>query len=118
VPRSALNSAIHAALPILRRIETFVRPRWLVFIRPPAEQWLGFQTLVMALVLLLPIPGGNWPPGITVAATGLALAQRDGRLALITAPLAAISVAIAWLGFKVGMIVLGQMWDFLAKLFT
>jgi len=116
VPRSALNSAIHAALPFLCRIETFIRPRWVFFIRPPAEQWLGFQTFVMALVLLLPIPGGNWPPGITVAATGLALAQRDGRLALITAPLAAISVAVAWLGFRIGMMVLGQMMDFLAKL--
>jgi len=84
---------------------------------PPAEQLLGLQTVLMALVLTLPIPGGNWPPGITVAATGLALAQRDGRLALLTVPMAAVSVAVAWIGFRIGAAVFNQTIHFIANLF-
>ncbi len=118
VPREALNNAIRTGLPTLRKIERFIRPRWSVFIRPPAEQWLGLQTLLMALVLLLPIPAGNWPPGITVAATGLALAQRDGRMALITLPMAAISLFIAYLGFRVGIVVLNEIGQILTGLFS
>ncbi len=108
VPREALQRAVYGGAPLLRRIERVVRPNWSVFVRPPATQWLGLQTLAMALVLLLPIPGGNWPPGMTVAATGLALVQRDGRLALLTAPMAAVSVGVAWIGFRLGMAVLQQ----------
>jgi hypothetical protein len=108
VQRDGLNAAIKGSLPALRRIERHIRPRWKIFILPPSAQYLGLQTLVMAIVLLLPIPGGNWPPGMTVAATGLALAQRDGRLALVTAPMAAISIGIAWIGFRIGLAVLRE----------
>jgi hypothetical protein len=118
VPREALNGAIKGSLPTLRKIEQHIRPRWRVFIRPPFAQLLGLQTLLMALVLMLPIPGGNWPPGMTVAATGLALAQRDGRLALATAPLAAVSVGIAYFGYRIGVAVLREGVHILHQLFN
>lgn len=118
VPRSAFNGALRRAAPSLRRVEHLIGTRWTMFVLPPAEQLLGLQTLIMALVLMLPIPGGNWPPGITVAATGLALAQRDGRLALLTVPMAAVSVAIAWLGFRIGATVVNQTIHFIANLFA
>jgi hypothetical protein len=111
VPREALNNAIRAGLPTLRKIERYIRPRWTPLVRPPFEQWLGLQTLLMAIVLLLPIPAGNWPPGMTVAATGLALTQRDGRLALLSVPMAAVSVAIAWIGYRIGLAVLREAWE-------
>jgi hypothetical protein len=113
VPRSALNNAIKAGLPWLRKIERYIRPRWTVLLKPPAEQVLGLVALIMALVLLLPIPGGNWPPGMTVAAIGLAFTQRDGRLALFSLPMAAISVGIAWVGFRIGIVVLREAWQIL-----
>ena len=116
VPRSAVSGALARAAPVLGRIERLIGPRWTMFVLPPAEQLLGLQTVVMALVLMLPIPGGNWPPGITVAATGLALAQRDGRLALLTVPMAVISVAIAWVGFRIGAAVFNQTVHFIAHL--
>jgi hypothetical protein len=111
VPRESLNGAIRAGLPFLRKIERYIRPRWTALVRPPFEQWLGLQTLLMAIVLLLPIPAGNWPPGMTVAATGIALTQRDGRLALLSVPMAVISVAIAWIGYRIGLAVLREAWE-------
>jgi len=117
VPRLALSGALRRATPTLRKIERLIGTRWTMFVLPPAEQLLGLQTVLMALVLMLPIPGGNWPPGITVAATGLALAQRDGRLALLTVPMAAVSIAVAWIGFRIGAAVFNQTIHFIAHLF-
>jgi hypothetical protein len=116
VPRHALNGALRRAAPLLRSVEHLIGPRWTLFVHPPAEQLLGLQTVLMSLVLMLPIPGGNWPPGVTVAATGLALAQRDGRLALLTVPMAAISVAVAWIGFRIGASIFNQAVHFVAHL--
>jgi hypothetical protein len=118
VPRAALSGALRRATPTLRKIERLIGTRWTMFVLPPAEQLLGLQTVLMALVLMLPIPGGNWPPGITVAATGLALAQRDGRLALLTVPMAAVSVAIAWIGFRLGLAVINHSIQFVERLFS
>lgn len=114
IPRDALRMAINGALPFLRRIEKLVEPRWTVFVRPPCTQLLGLQTLVLAFVLILPIPLGNWPPGITVAATALALLQRDGRLALLSFPMTIVSVAVAWAGVRIGFVALRELGEILA----
>lgn len=95
ISREALQGAIKAALPMLRRIERFVEPRWSFLTRSPFTIFMGFQTLIMAGVLILPIFLGNLPPGLTVAAMALALLQRDGRLALLSVPMAVVSVGIA-----------------------
>ncbi len=118
VPRAALSGALRRATPGLRKIERLIGAHWTMFVLPPAEQLLGLQTMAMALVLMLPIPGGNWPPGITVAATGLALAQRDGRLALLTVPMAALSLAIAWVGFRIAAAAVNHTIHFIANLFA
>ncbi len=102
-PREGLQRAIRAANPYLRRIEKFIRPRWTPLTRAPFTMVFGVQTLLMALVLMLPIPAGNWPPGMTVAMTALALLQRDGLLMLLSAPAAAASVAVAYIGVRIGL---------------
>ncbi len=109
ISRDALHMAIKGSLPILKRIERYVAPRWTFLTHPPFTQLLGLQTLMLAFVLILPIPLGNWPPGITVAATALALLQRDGRLALLSVPLAILSVAIAWAGVRIGFAALREL---------
>lgn len=113
ISRDALRMAIKGALPVLRRLEHYVEPRWTWFARRPFSQLLGLQTLVMALVLILPIPLGNWPPGMTVAATALALLQRDGRLALLSVPMAILSIGIAWAGVRIGFAALRELGEML-----
>lgn len=112
ISRHALQMAINGSLPILKRIERYVAPRWAFLVKPPFTQFLGLQTLFLACVLILPIPLGNWMPGITVAATALALLQRDGRLVLLSVPLTLVSVLLAWAGVRIGLVALhevGQM---------
>jgi hypothetical protein len=101
VEREHLRIAIRGALPILRRIETWVRPRLENLTQPPFTIWLGLQAVICALILILPIPLGNMPPGAVVAMTALALLQRDGILALLTLPMFLVSLALVRLGIAV-----------------
>ncbi len=102
----ALRNTFNLAIPSLRRVEYLIKPRWSRLTRFPVTIIVGLQTLLMALVLILPIPFANWPPGMTVAMTSLALLQRDGMLMLLTIPAAIASVASVYLGTRVGLAVI------------
>ncbi|MBL8537514.1 MAG: exopolysaccharide biosynthesis protein [Hyphomonadaceae bacterium] len=95
VDLNALRRTFSAAIPVLKRVEYLIKPRLSQLTRFPATIYVGLQTLLMALVLILPIPFGNWPPGMTVALTALALLQRDGLLLLLTSLAAAASTYVA-----------------------
>jgi hypothetical protein len=99
---SSLRQTFNVAIPGLKRVEYLIRPRWSRLTRFPVTIMVGLQTLLMAVILILPIPFANWPPGITVAMTSLALLQRDGLLMLLTIPAAIASVASVYLGARVG----------------
>jgi hypothetical protein len=105
-PREGLRRAVRATAPALRRAEFLIRPRLSFLTRFPVTILVGLQTLLMAIILILPIPFANWPPGMTVAMTSLALLQRDGLLMLLTIPAAMASVGSVYFGARVGAAVL------------
>lgn len=91
---SDFRKALKICAAILRKVEYLARPRWVFLTRGPAFIYLGLQTLLMALILLLPIPGANIIPGIAVVLTGLAILQRDGLFMLASIIVAA--GAVVW----------------------
>lgn len=93
---AALRRTFNMATPTLRRVEYLIKPRWSWLTRFPATIYVGLQTLFMALVLILPIPFGNWPPAMVVSLTALALLQRDGVLMLLTTVGAGAATYIAY----------------------
>lgn len=103
VDGGALRRALRAGVKPLRSVEHLIRPRWTRLTRFPVTIGVGLQTLLMAIILILPIPFANWPPGMTVAMTALALLQRDGLLMLLTIPAAIASVASVYLGTRLGL---------------
>ena len=106
VSGEALRRTFRLAIPTLKRVEYLIKPRWSRLTRFPATILVGLQTLVMAFVLILPIPFANWPPGMAVAMTSLALLQRDGLLMLLTIPAAIASVASVYFGTKFGLAII------------
>ncbi|ADU13906.1 exopolysaccharide biosynthesis protein [Asticcacaulis excentricus] len=106
--QSTLQSALKACVSILKRVEFLVRPRILFLSRGLWLSFFGAQTLLMALILLLPMPGANIIPGIAVVLTGLGLLQRDGLSLLLSMPVAAASAA--WVYFGARYIVDFTMW--------
>lgn len=114
----ALRRTFHLAIPSLKRVEYLIKPRWSQLTRFPVTILVGLQTLLMALVLILPIPFANWPPGMTVAMTALALLQRDGLLMVLTIPAAIASVASVYFGARIGVAVIDQAIQWINALFT
>lgn len=115
--REHLQMAIKGAVPVLRRIERLIQPRWTWAVQPPFTIYFGLQTLFLAFVLILPIFLGNFGPGLTVAATALALLQRDGRLLLLTIPMSIVATAVAWAGILISLAALREAVEIAANLF-
>lgn len=113
----ALRRTLRVAIPPLTRVEYLIRPRWARLTRFPVTIVVGLQTLLMAFILILPIPFANWPPGMTVAMTALALLQRDGLLMLLTIPAAIASVASVYLGTRFGIAIINGAIEWIQQLF-
>jgi hypothetical protein len=71
-----------------------IRPRYWPFWRRHGDRVIGIIALIMAVVITLPIPLGNWPPAFATALLGLALSERDGILFAVGSAVAVGSVAI------------------------
>jgi hypothetical protein len=101
--REGLRKAVAATVPALRRVERLIRPRLARLTQFPFTIFFGVQTLLLSLVLILPIPGGNWPPGVTISMTAIALLQRDGILAILSTFAAIGSGVAAYYFFRWGV---------------
>lgn len=102
-PRESFSKALNLAIGGLKRVEFLIKPRLSFLTRWPVTSAVGFQTLLMAIVLILPIWGANLTPGVTVTFTALALMQRDGLLMLISVPCAIGSIIWVYLFTKYGV---------------
>ena len=65
--------------PWLRRAELWVRPRNWPIRGKTSERLFGLFALILAIVCIIPIPFGNWPPAFAVAVLGVAHTERDGN---------------------------------------
>jgi hypothetical protein len=82
--RKALVSGFEKIKPQLEFVEKFARPRLLILTGQAATIAIGVVIMVMAIVLILPLPpGGNFPPALACAVLGMALVERDGVIVLI-----------------------------------
>ncbi len=94
--RRDFRRLIERTAPWLQRLERFMKPRWRVFGVQTAERWMGAFCLVLALVLALPIPFGNFLPAISVALISLGLIEEDGALVSIGLVVGVMSVILLW----------------------
>lgn len=104
IPRAGFASAMARLLPWLRRLETFLKPRYWPFAPGWGERTVGLVSLLLGIIIVLPIPLGNGPTAFAVALLGLALSERDGLWLLAGAIMAVISALLA------GSIVAGAAW--------
>lgn len=80
---SLVRGSLQRALPTLRKVEKFLRPRLTLLLHPVAERFVAFIIMVLAIILSLPIPGGNFLPSMSIAVLALALLEKDGLLLLL-----------------------------------
>lgn len=96
-----LRNGLPKILKWLERMEAVSRPRLPFLFGGVGSRMIGFVCTLLALVLILPIPGGNFVPAIAVSLLSLSLLQRDGYLALAGYAVAAASAAILMLAFNI-----------------
>lgn len=70
-------------VPKLFWVEKFIKPRYWPLSPGNDEFAIGVVCLIMSVLLILPIPLGNWSSAIVMTILALALLQRDGLLLLI-----------------------------------
>ncbi|HBK92723.1 MAG TPA: exopolysaccharide synthesis, exod [Parvularcula sp.] len=97
ITRTKLLKAIDALERRLKFVERLAHPRLEFLTRGFGAQAVGIALLALAFVLILPIPFlGNLPPAIAAGILGLALAQRDGLMALFGFAATAGAIAFTW----------------------
>ncbi|MBV2184092.1 MAG: exopolysaccharide biosynthesis protein [Rhizobium sp.] len=93
VTTATFQLVVNRLAPWLKRAGTLVKPRfWLLGTRF-SERLLGLFALVLAVVVFLPIPLGNWLPALAII--GFAHSQCDGFGVLIGVAVGAISLLVA-----------------------
>ncbi|GJD50958.1 hypothetical protein OPKNFCMD_3708 [Methylobacterium crusticola] len=79
IARADLQRAVARAVPLLRRLERWSRPRLRVFENGIGMRTMGLLLLALALVLIVAAPlVGQIPLGLAVTLMGLGLVERDG----------------------------------------
>lgn len=94
--RSDFQALIGRINPWLRRAERMLRPRASICALPPMEYVVGLICLLLAIVVLLPIPLGNMLPALAISMLALGVLERDGYwiiAGMITAAASAVVVS-------------------------
>lgn len=97
VDRATFQRMVARVSPWLRRAETWVRPRNWPLSSSIAERLFGVFALFLAIICVLPIPFGNWPPAFAIAILGVAHTERDGNCLAVGLVAGVTSVLVAGL---------------------
>ena len=76
--REDFEALVSRMLPWLERAEKLLKPRFSGLALPPMEYLVGLVCLILAVILVLPIPLGNIPPAFAIALMALGVLERDG----------------------------------------
>ncbi len=101
IARRTMTRADFAAVvrrigPWLARAERLLRPRVMGLALPPMEHLVGLVCLLLAVVLVLPVPLGNMLPALAISLLALGVLERDGVWILAGLVTAAVSAVVVW----------------------
>ena len=92
--RSDFAALVRRIGPWLARAERLLRPRVLALSSPPMEYFVGGVCLLLAIVLVLPVPLGNMLPALAISLLALGVLERDGLWILAGLATAAVSAVV------------------------
>ncbi|WP_164920979.1 exopolysaccharide biosynthesis protein [Thermosynechococcus vestitus] len=95
MPRSQIQKIVRTALPWLRRIELISRPRLRsICTTRSGRLGLGVAVSLMAISMILPIPGTNTIPAMGIFTIGFGLLDDDGLISLAGVVISLIGLAV------------------------
>lgn len=113
ISRDDLATLVRRIVPWLAKAEKLLRPRALVLVRPPVEYFVGLVCLILAAILMLPIPLGNTLPALAISLLALGVLERDGvwiAIGLLASVVAGTVVwGVLWAMIKAALYLLAQL---------
>lgn len=80
---SKFKAIIDAAEPKLKKLESFCKPRLTRLFSVLGDRFVGLFAFLVALSVLIPFPGTNFPPSIALVIASIAVIEEDGYLLII-----------------------------------
>lgn len=77
---SKFKRLIDVAEPKLRRLESWCKPRLIQLFGVVGDRMVGLFAFLVALSVLIPFPGTNFPPSIALVIVSIAVMEEDGYL--------------------------------------
>ncbi|MFB2551738.1 exopolysaccharide biosynthesis protein [Ensifer soli] len=93
---AAFADIVRRIMPWLVRAERLVKPRAWFLDGRVGERTTGLLALVLAIVVFLPIPLGNFLPSVALAIIGFAHTERDGLALAAGCALGLVSLIVAF----------------------
>jgi hypothetical protein len=93
---ATFRSMVERATPWIQRAERLLRYRLALLTTASAQRLVGLVCLIVALLLMLPVPFGNMMPSLAICVLALGVLERDG--AWVLAGLVLAVLAAAWVG--------------------
>ena len=81
------------AISFLNKIEPFIKPRLLQFQSKQFRPFVAINLIMLALLMILPIPFTNTLPAMVICLFGISICENDGLLTLISIALSLLSLA-------------------------
>lgn len=83
VSEAHLKMALAKTVPVLKVLETLIRPRLNFLTTDTAEKFIAVILIALAIVIFLPLPGFNMIPAAAMCVIALGILEKDGLLILI-----------------------------------
>ncbi|MDO9136140.1 exopolysaccharide biosynthesis protein [Hydrogenophaga sp.] len=113
--RDDLATLVRRVVPWLVKAEKLLKPRAQVLVRPPVEYIVGLICLVLAAILMLPVPLGNTLPALAISVLALGVLERDGvwiALGFVASAVAgAVVWGVVWAMIKAAVLILGPVFS-------
>jgi len=74
---------IDIAEPKLQKLESYCKPRLTGLFGPIGDRIVGLFAFLVALSVLIPFPGTNFPPSIALVVASIAVMEEDGYLLIV-----------------------------------
>ncbi len=113
IDRRAFARAIEKAMPTLKKVEAICRPRLVGLFAFRIERLLGLFMCLLALSVLIPLPGSNLLPALSVVLMSIALIEEDGFVLVAGIALGLVGIAVTGL---IGGAVIGAAWIAAARM--
>jgi hypothetical protein len=105
--RESLQKLVTKAMPMMKKTDRIIRPRFLFTTTHAAERYVGALMFIFAFVVAIPFPLTNFVPSVAIIMMGIGIMSKDGLAIILGSILGIIwtlvliflsSTILAWLG--------------------